>query len=198
MGFDSYPKLTDSQRKIVEENLKIVYFVIHKHYQNVIHNRSPLANLEDLYSVGCEGLIKAVVRFDLRQENTFFPYAASFIKGEIQHWLRDKVNFVKTPRLVKEHLFVESLDSIKNSKKSAAFLKDCQVGCDYLDSYIRKDFVLWGINQLSPRRKTIVFMRYFLDLNSKEIANRLGIKKQSVDTQFFTIKRSLRRILKEC
>lgn len=53
---------------------------------------------EDLLQVGCMGLLRAIERFDLSKGNSFSSFAVPYIRGEIQHYLRDKVNSVKIPR----------------------------------------------------------------------------------------------------
>ncbi len=53
---------------------------------------------EDLVQVGCIGLIKAIEKFELSQRNAFSSYAMPYIRGEIQHYLRDKSVTVKIPR----------------------------------------------------------------------------------------------------
>ncbi|MFM6245666.1 MAG: RNA polymerase sigma factor SigF [Dolichospermum sp.] len=55
-------------------------------------------NYEDLLQVGCIGLIKAIEKFELSLGNAFSSYAMPYIRGEIQHYLRDKSVTVKIPR----------------------------------------------------------------------------------------------------
>ena len=45
---------------------------------------------EDLMQVGCIGLIRAIERFDLSRGSAFSTFAVPYIRGEIQHYLRDK------------------------------------------------------------------------------------------------------------
>lgn len=53
---------------------------------------------EDLLQVGCIGLIKAIEKFELSLGNAFSSYAMPYIRGEIQHYLRDKSVTLKIPR----------------------------------------------------------------------------------------------------
>ena len=53
---------------------------------------------EDLLQVGCLGLIRAIERFDSARGNAFSSFAIPYIKGEIQHYLRDKSSPVRIPR----------------------------------------------------------------------------------------------------
>ncbi len=53
---------------------------------------------EDLLQVGCLGLIRAIDRFDASRGNAFSSFATPYIRGEIQHYLRDKSSSVRIPR----------------------------------------------------------------------------------------------------
>ncbi len=53
---------------------------------------------EDLLQVGCVGLIRAVERFDMSKGHAFSSFAIPYIRGEIQHYLRDKGSSVRIPR----------------------------------------------------------------------------------------------------
>lgn len=53
---------------------------------------------EDLVQVGCLGLIRAIERFDLNQGYAFSSFAMPYIRGEIQHYLRDKKHSMRIPR----------------------------------------------------------------------------------------------------
>ena len=47
-------------------------------------------NYEDLVQVGCIGLIRAIERFEMSKGHAFSSFATPYIRGEIQHYLRDK------------------------------------------------------------------------------------------------------------
>ena len=47
-------------------------------------------SFEDLLQVGSIGLIRAIERFDIEKGNAFSSFAIPYIRGEIQHYLRDK------------------------------------------------------------------------------------------------------------
>ncbi len=53
---------------------------------------------EDLLQVGSLGLIRAIERFDLEKGRAFSSFAIPYIRGEIQHYLRDKSCTVRIPR----------------------------------------------------------------------------------------------------
>ncbi|AFY68437.1 RNA polymerase, sigma 28 subunit, FliA/WhiG subfamily [Thalassoporum mexicanum PCC 7367] len=53
---------------------------------------------DDLVQVGSIGLIRAVERFDIARGRAFSSFAVPYIRGEIQHYLRDKSPTLRMPR----------------------------------------------------------------------------------------------------
>lgn len=53
---------------------------------------------DDLLQVGCMGLIRAIERFELSKGHAFSSFAVPYIRGEIQHYLRDKGVLMRMPR----------------------------------------------------------------------------------------------------
>ncbi len=80
--------------KLVNCNLKLVFNIVRR-FQNRGHE------LEDLFQIGCIGLMKAIDKFDLSYEVKFSTYAVPMIVGEIRRFLRDD-SPVKVSRSVKE------------------------------------------------------------------------------------------------
>ncbi|NEO27545.1 MAG: sigma-70 family RNA polymerase sigma factor, partial [Kamptonema sp. SIO4C4] len=80
------------RNKIVQLNIGLVRKEAH-HWVNQCNE-----SYEDLLQVGCLGLIRAIERFDLSKGNAFSSFAIPYIRGEIQHYLRDKVTSVRIPR----------------------------------------------------------------------------------------------------
>lgn len=72
----------EARRKLVEGNLKLVLSVIQR-----FMGRGE--NPDDLFQVGCIGLIKAIDCFDLNQNVQFSTYGVPMIAGELRRFLRD-------------------------------------------------------------------------------------------------------------
>jgi RNA polymerase sigma-B factor len=53
---------------------------------------------DDLMQVGSLGLIRAIERFDMSKGYAFSSFAIPYIRGEIQHYLRDKSTSMRIPR----------------------------------------------------------------------------------------------------
>jgi len=79
---------------ILEHNLNLVRSVVHR-----FTNRG--YEWDDLFQIGCIGLIKAIERFDMKFEVQFSTYAVPMIIGEIRRFMRDD-NPIKVSRPVKE------------------------------------------------------------------------------------------------
>lgn len=58
-------------------------------------------NLDDLFQVGCIGLIKAIDNFDINQNVQFSTYAVPMIIGEIRRYLRDN-NAIRVSRSMRD------------------------------------------------------------------------------------------------
>lgn len=83
--------------RLVNCNLKLVFNLV-KRFQNRGYE------LEDLFQIGCIGLMKAIDKFDLSYDVKFSTYAVPMIVGEIRRFLRDD-NPVKVSRSLKEMAF---------------------------------------------------------------------------------------------
>ncbi len=82
-----------AREKLVECNLRLVLSILQR-----FKNRGE--PLDDLFQVGCIGLIKAIDNFQLEQEVNFSTYAVPMIIGEIKRYLRDN-NSIHISRSVK-------------------------------------------------------------------------------------------------
>lgn len=83
--------------ELVEGNLKLVLSILKK-YQNKTDN------MDDLFQIGCVGLIKAIDNFDLSHEVKFSTYAVLMIEGEIKRYIRDN-NSVRISRSIKDQAY---------------------------------------------------------------------------------------------
>ena len=75
-----------AREKLIEGNLRLVLSVIQR-FSGRYSQRSE--NLDDLFQVGCVGLIKAIDNFDVDQNVRFSTYGVPMIIGEIRRYLRD-------------------------------------------------------------------------------------------------------------
>lgn len=83
-----------AREELITGNLRLVLSVIQS-----FQNRGE--NPDDLFQVGCVGLIKAVDHFDLTQEVKFSTYAVPLVVGEIRRYLRDN-SMLRVPRSLRD------------------------------------------------------------------------------------------------
>lgn len=84
----------EARQQFVRGNLRLVLSVIQK-----FNNRGE--NIDDLFQIGCIGLIKSIDNFDLSQNVRFSTYAVPMIIGEIRRYLRDN-NPIRVSRSLKD------------------------------------------------------------------------------------------------
>ena len=88
-------QLTPSARirnRLVEINLGLVHKEAHR------WKHQCQESFDDLLQIGCIGLIQSIERFDVSRGIAFSSFAMPYIRGEIQHYLRDKSPTVRIPR----------------------------------------------------------------------------------------------------
>lgn len=89
-------RLGDEQAKeeVVKENLGLVWSIVHR-FKNSYYDK------EDLFQIGCIGLMKAINHFDTSYNVQFSTYAVPIIMGEIKRYFRDD-GTIKVSRSLKE------------------------------------------------------------------------------------------------
>ena len=83
-----------ARQSMIEGNLRLVLSVVQRFAQRG-------ENLDDLFQVGCIGLIKAIDNFDPAQEVRFSTYGVPMIIGEIRRFLRDN-NALRVSRSLRD------------------------------------------------------------------------------------------------
>ncbi len=99
---------TYSRQKLIEGNLRLVLSVIQK-----FSGRGE--NPDDLFQVGCIGLIKSIDNFDITQNVKFSTYAVPMIIGEIRRYLRD-YNPIRVSRSLRDTAYhaMQAKERIQN------------------------------------------------------------------------------------
>ena len=83
-----------AREDLINGNLKLVLSIL-KNFNNKIDN------MDDLFQVGCIGLVKAIDNFDLKYNVKFSTYAVPMILGEVKRYLRDSSS-LRIARSVKD------------------------------------------------------------------------------------------------
>jgi RNA polymerase sporulation-specific sigma factor len=204
-----------AREDLINGNLRLVLSVIQR-----FTNRGE--NLDDLFQVGCIGLIKAIDNFNIDLDVRFSTYAVPMIIGEIRRYLRDN-NSVRVSRSLRDTAYkamqVKEQILAKNNREPTVeeiakeldipkedvvmaleaivepvslyepvfsdgsdtiFVMD-QVGDknddnNWLDEIALKE----AINNLSPREKKILSLRFFQGKTQMEVAGEIGISQAQV------------------
>ena len=83
-----------ARERFIKGNLRLVLSVIRRFYGRG-------ENADDLFQIGCIGLIKAIDNFDLSQNVQFSTYAVPMIIGEVKRYLRDN-NSIRVSRSIRD------------------------------------------------------------------------------------------------
>ena len=83
-----------AREKFIKGNLRLVLSIIQR-----FNGRGETA--DDLFQIGCIGLIKAIDNFDINQNVQFSTYAVPMILGELKRYLRDN-NSIRVSRSIRD------------------------------------------------------------------------------------------------
>ena len=165
---------SQAKEKLIEHNLRLVVYIAKKFENTGI-------NIEDLFSIGAIGLIKAVQTYNFDKKIKLATYASRCIENEILMQLR------MTSKLKAEVSLDEPLNS--DSDGNELLLED--ILCSETES-VSKEMdksaerqVLWNIiNKLNSREKEIMVLRFGLEgkeeKTQKEVADYLGISQSYI------------------
>ena len=84
-----------AKEKIVSDNSGLVWSIARRFFGRGY-------DLEEIYQIGCIGLLKAIDRFEEEYEVRFSTYAVPLISGEIKRFLRDN-GMIKVSRILKQN-----------------------------------------------------------------------------------------------
>ena len=126
-----------AREKLVNDNIALVWSLVHR-FKNSNYEK------EELFQIGCVGLIKAINKFDVSYDVAFSTYAVPIILGEIKRHFRDdgalkvsrtlkelnqKINKISEKYLMENHkeISINELSEILNvSKEDVVLALDCK------------------------------------------------------------------------
>ena len=85
---------SEARNLLVEGNLKLVLSILKR-----FHHRTD--NMDDLFQIGCVGLVKAIDNFNTELDVRFSTYAVPMIIGEVRRYLRDN-NAIRVSRSLRD------------------------------------------------------------------------------------------------
>ncbi|MBQ1389466.1 MAG: RNA polymerase sporulation sigma factor SigG [Clostridia bacterium] len=100
---------SDARKKLIEGNLRLVLSVVQK-FSN--RGESP----DDLFQVGCIGLMKAIDNFDDTLDVRFSTYGVPMIIGEVRRYLRDN-SYIRVSRSVRDTAYraMQAREKLQNT-----------------------------------------------------------------------------------
>lgn len=90
-----------AREEFISGNLRLVLSVIARFTRGGYGKAKGAPNADDLFQVGCIGLIKAIDNFDTEKDVRFSTYAVPMIIGEIRRYLRDN-NPIRVSRSLRD------------------------------------------------------------------------------------------------
>lgn len=116
--------------------------------------------LEDLIQVGRTGLIVAVEKFDPHRGIAFSSFAAPYIRGRIQHYIRDKIAIVRIPRRYHDY-YSKGQKITRQARAKGQFLTPKEIA-DRLEISLQE----WQQIEMSARNR-----QSLLEVNPARIKN---------------------------
>ncbi len=101
---------TEAREEFIKGNLRLVLSVIKRF-------SSSNENVDDLFQIGCIGLMKAIDNFDITLNVKFSTYAVPMIMGEIRRFLRDN-SCIRVSRSIKDTAYKAIYTKENMMKKS--------------------------------------------------------------------------------
>lgn len=136
----------EARNLLVEGNLKLVLSIL-KRFQRRVEN------MDDLFQIGCVGLLKAIDNFDLSHEVKFSTYAVPMILGEIRRYLRDN-NSIRVSRSLRDIAYktLKYKEEFYNKTGQEAQLEDVaqELGVDLFDIIQALDSLREPVSMFEP------------------------------------------------
>ncbi len=136
----------EAREKLISGNLRLVLSVIQR-----FGNRGE--NPDDLFQVGCIGLIKAIDHFDVSQGVQFSTYGVPMIIGEVRRFLRDN-NSVRVSRSMRDTAYKaiqckERLTAEKGQEPSVEEISE-QLGMKREDVVVALEAIVEPVSLYEP------------------------------------------------
>lgn len=135
-----------ARQELIEGNLRLVLSVVQR-----FANRGE--NPDDLFQVGCIGLIKAIDNFDISHEVRFSTYAVPMIIGEIRRYLRD-YNPIRVSRSLRDTAYhaMQIKERIQNNLGRDATIEEIakEMGVEPVQVIIALEAVVDPISLYEP------------------------------------------------
>ena len=187
----------DAREQYVKGNLRLVLSVIQRFSSNHEH-------ADDLFQVGCIGLMKAIDNFDTTLNVKFSTYAVPMIIGEVRRYLRDN-NSIRVSRSIRDTAYKaiymkESMMKVSDKEPTVEELaqkleipaQDIVFALDAIQSpvslyepvYAESGDNLYIMDQISDKKN--LEENWVEDISLRDAMNRLGERERHIiDLRFY-------------
>ena len=184
---------TDAREQYIKGNLRLVLSIIQRF-------SSSGENADDLFQVGCIGLMKAIDNFDRNLNVKFSTYAVPMIIGEVKRYLRDN-HSMRVSRSLRDTAYKaistrESLTKKLNHEPTIdAIAKEIDMKKEdvlfaldaiatplslYEDVWVESIALKEAMDRLPDREYDIIKMRFFEGKTQTEVADEISISQAQV------------------
>ena len=208
-----------ARERYIQGNLRLVLSVI-KRFSNSSENA------DDLFQIGCIGLIKAIDNFDTTLNVRFSTYAVPMIIGEIRRYLRDN-NAIRVSRSLRDtayraicarELYLKQNQKEPSIEEIAAEIQspmslyepvyteggDTLYVMDQLsdkknkeENWVQNLALQDAVARLNERERQIIRMRFYEGQTQMEVAREIGISQAQVSRLEKSALRSMRNYLSD-
>ena len=175
----------EAREEYIKGNLRLVLSVIQRF-------SSSSENVDDLFQIGCIGLIKAIDNFDVSQNVKFSTYAVPMILGEVRRYLRDN-NSIRVSRSLRDTAYKAIYARETLTKKNLLYEPVYSDGGDPLcvmdqisdkknreEAWVEQLSLSEAMKRLPERERHIIDMRFFEGKTQTEVAEEVGISQAQV------------------
>lgn len=175
----SYPPLTDEQERLVLENQGLIDFAIRRFYADTAR----LLGHEDMFSVGCIGLVKAARDYDASRGTAFATMAVTYIRTELHRFARENHSMLHIPCHRLANMEVEELEQLAvghydgfgiDEQEAMRALEDR--GSDFADYVATKADAEAVIAQQTALRQAVIRSVIYDDITLRQVADKFGVK----------------------
>lgn len=135
-----------AREKYIKGNLRLVLSVVQRFSASG-------ENLDDLFQIGCIGLIKAIDNFDLEQQVKFSTYAVPMIIGEIRRFLRDNSQ-IRVSRSLRDTAYkaIYAKERLMKEKQKEPTINEIatEIGVDKEDIVFALDAIQSPVSMYEP------------------------------------------------
>ena len=187
----------EAREQYIKGNLRLVLSVIQRF-------SSSNENVDDLFQIGCIGLIKAIDNFDITQNVRFSTYAVPMILGEVRRYLRDN-NSIRVSRSLRDTAYkaIYAREGLtrKNSREPTLMEIAQEIGISKEDITYALDAIQSPVSLYEPIYTDGGYPLYVMDqikdkksseenwveeISLREAMNRLpGRERHIIDLRFF-------------